>query len=102
MEEVIQDELYKYGFLPLLIVLERMEEVEDYEVCKAIINVLKKTNTRLDIDLPTKLDGEAIAQMKITFMTKFNLSGNIAYNNSEWYADEIVKEIEKQKGRLQV
>jgi hypothetical protein len=97
MQSVIRKELFKYGFVPILIVLERMEKLEEYEICFIILQTLIIHSGKYDLDLPTKLNGEAIAQMKIYFMTEFNLSGDIAYKNSEHYADEIMKEIEKQK-----
>jgi len=97
MDKVIRNELFKYGFFPLLIVLERMEALEEYDICTAIINTLKKQNEEFDLDMPTKLDGTAVAQMKIVFMSKFNLSGDIAYANSGYYADEICLSIEKQR-----
>lgn len=97
MEEVIRIELLKYGFVPILIALERLNELEEYEICESIINVIKEHNDKYDLDIPTVLNGEAIAQMKIAFMTKFNLSGDIAYSNREHYADEIMKAIESQR-----
>ena len=97
MEKVIRLELFKYGFFPMLIVLERMEAFEEYDICKIILNTLKEHGEKHDVEIPTKLDSEAIAIMKIYFITEFNLSSDTAYANSETYADEICLAIEKQR-----
>ena len=97
MEKVIRNELFKYGFVPLLIVLERLERLGEYDICMIITDTIRKHNEEYDSDIPTVLNGEAIAMMKIAFMTKFNLSGDIAYSNREHYADEIMKAIDKKK-----
>jgi len=95
LKKLLQKELFKYGFLPLLIVMERMATIEEYEVCKMIMRVIKDHNKKYDLDLPTKLDGNAVAEMKIYFMTEFNLSGDIAYNNSQEYANCIQESIKE-------
>ena len=77
-----------------------MEKIGEYEICNTILNTLKEHSEKYDLDLHTKLDGTAVAQMKIAFMTKFNLSGDIAYSNSEYYADEIMRAINKQKIKI--
>ena len=97
MKKVIELELFKYGFFPLLLVVERMEKLEEYNICILILNILKQHSEKYDLELPTKVDGEAVAQMKIYFMTQFNLSGDIAYKNSGYYANEIMMAIEKQR-----
>jgi len=99
LKALLQKELFKYGFLPLLIVMERMATIEEFEVCKMIMRVIKDHNKKYDLDLPTKLDGSAVAEMKIYFMTEFNLSGDVSYNNSQEYANciqESIKEFYKQ------
>lgn len=93
MEQLLTLELYKYGFLPLLVVLERIEQQNEYEICSCILNILKTQSEKFDIELPTKFDGTAVAIMKIAFMINHNLSGEIAYANKDIYADEIIKSI---------
>jgi hypothetical protein len=89
LEKVLQTELFKYGFLPMLIVLERMEQLDEFEICTAIVSMLNKHNQEFGIDIPTKYDGMAVAEYKLAFMTQFNLSGEVAYANRDFYADEI-------------
>lgn len=93
LKSLLQKELFKYGFLPLLIVMERMAILGEFEICKVILQVIQDHNKKYDTDLPTKLDGSAVAEMKIYFMTEFNLSGDIAYNNSQEYANKIQESI---------
>lgn len=100
LEKLLRRELFKYGFLPMLIVLERREEVQHFETCKTIIDVLKKHGEDYGYDIPTRYDGMAIAEYKLAFMTQFNLSGDIAVANSESYANEIELEINKLQERL--
>lgn len=93
MEQLLTLELYKYGFLPLLVVLERMAQKDEFEICSNIVNVIKTQNEKFDLDLPTKFDGTSVAIMKIAFMINHNLSGEISYANKDIYADEIIKSI---------
>jgi hypothetical protein len=101
MEKLIRRELFKYGFLPLLLVLEQMEKWEEYEVCTAIVNVIKEHSEIYEVELPTKFDAEAIAQMKIYFMSEYGLSGDIAEANSKYYAIDIIKDIQKELNKKQ-
>lgn len=95
LKALLQKELFKYGFLPLLIVMERMAIIEEFEVCNAILQVIKDHNKKFELELPTKLDGSAVAEMKIYFMAEFNLSGDTAYNNSQEYANCIQESIKE-------
>lgn len=67
--------------------------MEKFELCNSIINVIEKTNTKYNIEIPTKITTKAISDMKIEFMVRHNLSGDIAYRNREHYADIIMKEL---------
>lgn len=89
LKKLLHKELFKYGFLPLLIVMERMAILGEFEICNVILQTIKDHKKKYNLDLPTKLDGSAVAEMKIYFMTEFNLSGDIAYNNSQEYANNI-------------
>lgn len=93
LKKLLHKELFKYGFLPLLIVMERMAILGEFEICNVILQTIKDHNKKYNLDLPTKLDGSAVAEMKIYFMTEFNLSGDIAYNNSQEYANNIQESI---------
>lgn len=93
MKELIKENLFKYGFYPLLIVLKRMEDKSEYSICALIKEVIEEHNLKYKLELPTKLSFKAVIEMKIAFMLNFNLMGDIAYKNSEYYADEIEKSI---------
>lgn len=93
MRRLIESQLWAYGFVPLLIVLDRAESEEEYEVCNIILEVLAEHSKKYDFEIPTKFSQEAVALMKINFMTMFNLSGDITAKNNELYADEIIFKI---------
>ncbi len=89
LNKAVQTEFFKYGFLPMLICMERFLYREQYELCESILYNIKKLNTKYDLDIPAKISPQAVVNMKLSFMINFNLSGDVAYKNSEYYANEI-------------
>ena len=95
VKNIIEERLWAFGFLPLLVVMEVMQEEEEYEICGVILDVLRKHSDKFKIDIPTHFTVGAVMKMKEAFKKNFNLSGNIAYNNNAFYAMEIVLDLEK-------
>ena len=95
MDKIIETYLLRYGFLPVLICVERLCEREDYLLCHDILKTIKGFNEKYDLDIPTEITTESIANMKLEFMVNHNLMGDIAYANREHYADTIMNEIFK-------
>ncbi len=93
MKKVIQRQIFKYGYLPMLIVLDRMEDKQEFELCHLISETLSEHSDKYNLDLPKKMGNDAILDIKITFLLQFGLDGNTAILNSEYYADEIEKAI---------
>lgn len=98
-EKMLQREVFKFGFLPMLVVLERMEDLNDFETCEAIFNMLNKHNQEFNPEnpIPTRFSELSVIEYRLEFMTKFGLSGDVAVGNCEYYADEICFEIQKFK-----
>ena len=97
MKEVIENQLWAFGFLPLLSVLEILEREEDFETCNLILQVLDEHSQRLGIEIPTKYSDDAIAEMKIAFMAAFGLSGDVAFSNNWYYAEKNMEAINTKK-----
>lgn len=97
MKELIENQLWAFGFLPMLSALEALEWEEDFETCHIIMEVLSERSEKFGIELPTRFNEDAIAKMKIAFMVNFDLSGEIAFKNNWWYAEQIISKIKKFK-----
>ncbi len=97
MRRTIQIELFKYGFYPMLLVVERFAKEEDYEMCQLIIDVIEEHNQKYELNLPTRLGEDAVNYLKLAFMVNHNLMGDIAYRNSERYAEDIMNAINEAK-----
>ena len=87
--------MFMYGILSVLFVLEYYEYKEDYEECQKIIDAIKEQEKALDTTLFTKITTETIKDVVETYK-KFNLTGKNAVENSEYYSELILKEIESE------
>lgn len=92
-EKLIYNFLLAYGFLPCLKAIETLEEKEEYELCGAILKVLKKHFSRFGIDFPKRYGKEAVKQMKGSIQKNFGLSGNIAEENTNCYANILLEQL---------
>jgi hypothetical protein len=90
---IIEKSLLSYGFLSLLLVMETLQELEEYELCSVILNVLKEHSKKYNIVVPLKYNEDAIEEMKYNFMKYHNLSGEITEQNHKQYAIDILTEI---------
>ncbi len=73
--------------------------LEDYEMCQLIISVIEDHNQKYELNLPTRLGESAVNYLKLAFMVNHNAMGEIAYSNSENYADDIMNTINEAKNR---
>ncbi len=87
--------MFMYGILSVLFVLEYYEYKEEYEECQKIIDAIKEQEKALDTTLFTTITTETIKEVVETYK-KFNLTGKNAVENSEYYSELIIKEIESE------
>ena len=95
MKKLIEKLIFSYGFLPMLVALDHYIELEEYETCNYIIKGLGMLRRSFDIHVPTLYSPEAVQEMKKAF-NEFGLTGEIALNNTPYYAEEIIKCIDRQ------
>jgi len=93
MNKLIEKHLWAFGFLPLLLVLEILEDGEHYQLCNTILEVLRKHSKKYDLDIPKRYSKEAVIQMKINFMAYHGLSGDVTEKNTPYYATGILLDI---------
>lgn len=86
--------LFTYGILSVLFTLQYFEEIEDYEECQKIIDSIKEQEKRLDIKLFTIINKETIAEV-IEGYKPFGLTGINAVENSKYYSEIIIKQLQK-------
>jgi hypothetical protein len=95
IKEFIEKQLFSFGFLPLLLVMEILQDEEKYELCSIILQVLNEHSEKYGFYIPKQFTDQAVEEMKYNFMKYHNLSGDIAYYNNPWYAANILTEIRK-------
>lgn len=88
--------IFIYGILSVLFVLNHFERLEMYEECQKIIDAIKEQEDRLNVKLFTVINKEAIQEVIETYK-KFNLTGENAVENSKYYSDIIIDELETKK-----
>lgn len=88
--------IFTYGILSVLFVLNHFERLEMYEECQKIIDAIKEQEDRLNVKLFTVINKEAIQEVIETYK-KFNLTGENAVENSKYYSDIIIDELETKK-----
>ena len=93
IQETIEDNLFSFGFLPLLLVMKIYQDKEKYELCSIILKVLNEHSQKYKFKIPARYNADAIEEMKYNFMKHHNLSGNITEYNHAWYAAKIITEI---------
>lgn len=94
--EFYKQQMFLYGLLTLLYVLQHFETQEDYEECKTIMDAIREQEKRLDTTFFTKITDDAIAEV-ISVYQKHGMTGENAVENSKFYASRVLMEI-KTKG----
>ncbi|MDD5013484.1 MAG: hypothetical protein PHW73_00095 [Atribacterota bacterium] len=95
IKEFIERQLFSFGFLPLLLVIEILQDEEKYELCAIILKVLNEHSEKYGFAIPKQFTDQAVEEMKYNFMKYHKLSGDIAYKNNAWYGAEILTKLEK-------
>lgn len=85
-------QIFKYGILSLLFVLEHFEREENYEECQYIIDAIRLQEERLDIKLFTVINKNTIQEV-IDSYKPFGLTGVNAVENSQYCAGLIIEEL---------
>lgn len=93
-QEIYTNGLMKFGFAPILYLLEENKKIEKYEECQIIIDLLKKYYTKYKLDLPLDWSNDIPRIYKEAF-SEFNLSGETAMSNIPQYALEIQNDLIK-------
>lgn len=86
-------QMYKYGIITLINLLEHFEFEESYEECYKIISAIKIQEEFLGVALPTEVTKEVIEDI-IHIYKKSGLTGDFLVSSSEHYAKLLIKEIE--------
>lgn len=81
-----------YGYPPMLMLLQEMEQAENYEVCELIEKGFLGIEKNIDIKYPRKLTDDVLKDYKADFW-RMGLSGDIAESNFYSYYEEIKKEL---------
>lgn len=89
-------QIFKYGILSLLFVLEHFEKEENYEECQNIIDAIRLQEERLDIKLFTVINEKTIQEV-INSYKSFGLTGINAVENSQYYAELIIEELKNKQ-----
>lgn len=84
--------MFMYGLTTIILVMEHFERLENYEECQKIINAIREQEERLDIKLWTKITPESMGNVVDTYCN-FGLTGENVIENSEYYAEIIIKEL---------
>lgn len=83
-----KSELLVYGFLPLLILIERNEKKGRFEECQIIYDAVSKTGQEIGFALPTRFDDNAIQIVKKA-CEELGVRGEVALENAPVFADTI-------------
>lgn len=87
--------LFKYGVVPLLLLLDEYEQDNNFEECERIFNAISYCNKHLKStedyeELPTKYDSNTLSNLKKQF-NLFGLTGDTSIANMPYYVEEIKK-----------
>lgn len=80
-----------YGILPMLIVLKRLEDSQEYEQCELIKEMIDDFNVRFTMDLPTVINTEAVDYVLNAYQ-EMGFASETTLINAECYADQIMAE----------
>jgi hypothetical protein len=86
--------IFTYGILSVLYVLQRLEESEEYEECQKIVEAIQEQEKALGIKLETRITKDLIGVI-IDEYKRFNLTGKDVENHHSYYADLIITELEQ-------
>lgn len=84
--------LFSYGILSILFVLEKLIDMEKYEECKKIIDVIEEQEGLLKIKLPRKRSELKVKDV-IYIYKKMGLTGGNHYENSKHYSEIMINEM---------
>ena len=80
--------IIKYGYIPLLLLLDNYEHLEDFEECQLIKESIDEYCKEYGIRLSTKYSKESLEEFK-----NFGRKGELMLMNLPLYANDIYKEI---------
>lgn len=81
-----------YGIVTALLCLEHFEIQENYEVCAEIIKAIDAKNDKIEgLNLPTRLDAEAIKEVRKTLCESFDLDADNMMERYKYYAKKIIR-----------
>ena len=81
--------IFRFGIVPLTLLLDEYEQESNFEECQIILNAINFVNQYTDGEkLPTKYDSKALSKLKEQF-SLFGFKGNTAIKNIPYYIEEI-------------
>lgn len=92
-KKLITKNLVLYGFLPMLLTIQLLEDKKQYKWCEIIIKTLHDFKGQLEIEVPEKHQEGVAQKMRIQFMNHYHLSGRLIFANTGHLADKILQSI---------
>lgn len=89
-QNIYRDAVYRYGFLPVCLLLEGYADVENYEESQLILNALNTVRNETGTNLPTRFDVDALIFYKEQAKIK-DLNTDAYLDKVKDYAKEIAQ-----------
>ena len=86
------ENLFKFGILTLLYLIEDLIDIENYEECAIIIEAVRIQEDRLNFKLPRIIDKSTIEFVKQSYID-CGLTGKNAEANHKYCAEQMMEEI---------
>jgi hypothetical protein len=81
--------------LTLCYLIQHYSDLENYEECKIILDVINDISFELNKSLPTKWNDNTKNWLKNRIKKLTGTSGNITINNIPYYANIIIEKLNK-------
>ena len=92
-KKLITKNLLLYGFLPMLLAIQYLEDRKQYRWCEVIIKTLHDFKEQLEIEIPDKHQEGVAQKMRIQFMSHYHLSGRLIFANTGHLTEKILQSI---------
>ena len=95
LENMLSSFFFEHGYVTYLLLLDMLEEAEEYAKCQSIINVLQEKSEKYGIQIPTKLDRNIESQFYPTASKITGKDGNMAAKSTLEQAEKLFNFINK-------
>lgn len=96
--EIYKKGLINYGYIVLLLLLDNNEQLENYEECSIIQEVLNQFSFDYQLEIPKRYSISQLEEFK-----NFGVNGELLIMNIPYYAEEIqmqIKDFENNSKKL--